>query len=211
MGEGAGRRVWSDRRRVRGGRRGSADRLYRGRRRYYLDISTNVIMWERGCIPSIGHQRWQHLLRYKAPSLSPYRMRQNRGRSHPPRPLRIRNNMWVYRPRIAHVVDSPPEKGFDWCSEIKGDHPRSYGPHTSGLHTRRWCFVGGLRGVGRGCRRVIGGIASERDSSARTGAGRHRIVLVVGEVCGSMGGVVRVLRWTRQPRGMVTRWEWLWK
>jgi len=133
-------------------------------------------------------------------------MRQNRRRSHPPRPLRIRNNMRIYRPRIAHVVYSSPEKGFDWCSEVKGDHPRSYGPHTSRLHTRRWCLVGRLRGVGRSCRCVIGGIASERDPSARTGAGRHRIVLVVGELCGCMRGVWGVLRWMRQPRGMVTRW-----
>jgi len=168
-------------------------------------------MWERGCIPSICHQRWQHLLRYEPPSLSPYRMRQYGRRSHSPRPLRIRNNMRIYRPRIAHVIYSSPEKGFDWCSEVEGDHPRCHGSHTSGLHTRRWCLIGGLRGVGRSGRRVIGGIASERDSSARTGAGRHRIVLVVGEVCRRMGGVVRVLRWMRQPRGRVTRWEWLWR
>ena len=161
--------------------------------------------WERGHIPSICHQRWKHLLRNKPPSLSPYRMRQNRRRSHSPRPLCIRHHMWIYRPRIAHVVYSPPEKGFDWRSEVEGDHPRSHGSHTSGLHTRRWCLVGGLRGVGRSCRGVIGAIASEGDSSARTGAGRHRIVLVIGEVCRRMGGVLRVLRWMRQPRGMVTR------
>jgi hypothetical protein len=45
-----------------------------------------------------------------------------------------------------------------------------------------------LRGFGG--RGVIGGIASERDSSAETGAGRHRIAWEVGESCRRMGGVL---------------------
>jgi hypothetical protein len=127
------------------------------------------------------------LLRDKPPSLRPYSMRQNRWGSHSPRPLCIRHDMRVDGSRIAHVIYPSPEESFYWCSEVKGHHSCCYGSHTSGLHTRRWGLVGCLRGFGGGG--VIGGIALERDSSARTGAGRHRISWVGSEVCGRMGGV----------------------
>lgn len=56
--------------------------------------------------------------------------------------------MGINRPRIAHVVDSPPEKGLDGCPEVEGDHARCYGTHTGGLHARRGCLVGLLRALG---------------------------------------------------------------
>jgi hypothetical protein len=93
--------------------------------------------------------------------------------------------MWINRPRIAHIIYPAPEEGFYRCSEVKGDHSRCYGSHTSGLHTRRWGFVGCLRGIRGGG--VLWGIAWEGDSSAQTGAGRHRITWMVGEVCRRMG------------------------
>lgn len=115
-------------------------------------------------------------------------MRQHGRRSHSPRPLRIRHDVWIDGPRIAHVIYPPAEEGLDWCSEVKGNHSRCHGAHTGSLDTCRWCLVGRLRGFGG--RGVIGGIASERDSSAETGAGRHRITWEVGESCRRMGGVL---------------------
>jgi hypothetical protein len=161
-------------------------------------------------VPSIGHQRGQHLLWYEAPAFGTDCMRKHRGRGHSPRPLCACGNVWIDGSCVAHVVDAPAEEGLHWGSEVEGDHAGCHRSHTRCLYSGRWGLVGGLSAIGSAVAAAARAIAVGRDSSAGTGAGRHRITWEcsasavattgaegAGSVCGAAarGEVTRGTRW----------------
>jgi hypothetical protein len=124
--------------------------------------------------------------------------------SHPPRPLCVGHDMRVDRSGIAHIVDPPAEKGLYGCSKVKCHHPGCHRSHSSGLHTRRRCLVRGLRGFGGAVIASVAVVAAGRDSSACTGAGRHRKAWEVRDGCGRICGGVGGLYGEGAPRGRAT-------